>query len=251
MTHRLTTLLLILVCTSMPTHAADVNHFILAHDGKPVGKASYTIDKTKDGFRAKARFEYRMGGTPLPVNGHVLDNQTNVMIEGQYSSDYKVDANGNYLSGYTQNSTTQTIESYQPDKARTTVTIADSQAGTSQSKSLTMPSSDYMVVPDYDPSSVQLFLSTATAHPHSDSKYTFIVPGNNRAATVAYVALQPASEEAGTFNGKPITLKHYHLQFFKGIGDLYTDTEGNLMQATLPSISASYTRVGFALAAHE
>jgi len=251
MTRRLVTFLLFLGCISIPARAADANNFILIRGGKTVGKASYAIDKTKDGFRGKARFEYHMAAAISAGNTPALDSsQANMIVEAQYTSDYKVDANGNYLSGYTQNSTTQTLESYQPDKARTTVTIADSQAGVSQSKSLAMANPNYTVVPDYDPSALQIFLTTATSHPHSDSKYTFIVPGNNRAATVVYVALQPAPDDTGTLNGKPVALKHYQLQYFKGMGDLYTDADGNLMQAVIPTISASYIRVGFALASH-
>jgi len=251
MTLRSAALSLTLTCTAATALAADANSFILTRGGKPVGKASYTLDKTKDGgFHGKSRFEYRMAAAISLNTTTGADNPGNQITEGQYSFDYKVDAAGDFLSGYTQNTTTQTITSFQPDKARTTVTIGESQGGSSQSKSLAVPLPDYLVTPDYDPSAIQVFLSTALAHPHPDGKYTLVIPGSGRSLTsFIYVALKPAADASGTLDGKTVTLKHYQLQFYKGMGDLYTDPDGNLMQADIPTLSASYIRVKFSLAA--
>ena len=83
-----------------------------------------------------------------------------------------------------------------------------------------------------------------------DGKYTLVIPGSGRSLTsFIYVALKPAADASGTLDGKTVTLKHYQLQFYKGMGDLYTDPDGNLMQADIPTLSASYIRVKFSLAA--
>lgn len=241
---------LVLTCTAATALAADANSFILTRAGKQVGKASYTIDKAKDGsFHGKARFEYRLASAMSLNTTTGADNTGNQITEGQYTFDFKADPAGRFLSGYLQNMATQTILSFQPDKARTTVTIGEAQGGSTQSKSLTMPLPDYLVTPDYDPSAIQVFLTAAFAHPHEDGKYALVIPGNGRTLTsFIYVALKPATDANGTLDGKPVTLKHYQLQFYKGMGDLYTDADGTLMQADIPTLSASYTRVKFALA---
>ena len=243
---------LALVCTATAALAADTtNNFILMRDGKPIGKAYYTLEK-KNGYHSKAHFNYRLAAAISTNNSTSMDSSRgNMITEGEFTYDYKADDDGNFLSGYIQSGTTQTITSFQMDKARTTVTIGENQAGVSASKSLTMPGPNYLVVPDYDPSSIQIFLAAALAHPHPDSKYAFIVPGTaGRGGTsYIYVALKPPTDANGSLNGKPIALKHYVLQYFKSSADLYTDVDGNLMEADMGNLSAEYVRVKFALPA--
>ena len=244
-----------LVCTATAALAADnTNNFVLMRDGKPVGKAYYSIDKNKGGgYHGKAHFNYKLAASVSLNNSTSADSSRgNVITEGEITYDYKVDDAGNFLSGYFQNGVTQTITSLQMDKARTAVTIGENQAGVSASKSLGMPGADYGVMPDYDPSSVQLFLTTALAHPHADGKYTLIIPGlSGRGGTgYVYVAFKPeASDASGTLDGKPIALKHYTVQYLKGHADLYTDADGNLMEADMETgtLTANYVRVKFAL----
>src|ERR1700743_3424616 len=85
---------------------AQANSFQLIKGGRTAGKASYTIDKAKDGsYKVKARFEYKTGqlvtdNSPDPSRPSSMGPVVN---EAQITSEYKVDANGNYLSGFTQN----------------------------------------------------------------------------------------------------------------------------------------------------
>jgi len=244
-----------LVCTATAALAADTtNNFVLLRDGKPIGKAYYSIDK-KNGYHGKAHFNYRLAAAVSLDNSTSMDSSRgNMVTEGEFLYDYKTDDSGNFLTGYFQNGVTQTITSLQMDKARTTVTIGENQAGVSASKSLTMPGADYGLLPDYDPSSVQVFLNAALAHPHADGKYTLIIPGlSGRGGTgYVYVAFKPeASDASGTLDGKPIALKHYQVQYLKGRADLYTDADGNLMEADMETgtLTANYVRVKFALPA--
>jgi len=242
------------VCLVPAALAADTaNNFVLLRDGKPVGKAYYSIEK-KNGYHGKAHFNYRLPAAVSLNNSASADSSRgNMMTEGEFTYDYKVDDNGNFLSGYLQNGVTQTITSFQMDKPRTTVTIGENQAGISASKSLTMPGADYGLLPDYDPSSVQMFLTTALAHPHADGKYTMIVPGTPGHGTgYIYMAFKPTADDAsGTLDGKPIALKHYTVQYLKGHADLYTDADGNLMEADMETgtLTANYVRVKFLLPA--
>ena len=254
---RSATVFFALVCTVPAALAADTsNNFVLLRNGKPVGKAYYSIDKNKGGgYHGKAHFNYKLAAEVSLNNSTSADSSRgNVITEGEFLYDYKTDDSGNFLTGYFQNGVTQTITSFQMDKPRTTVTIGENQAGVSASKSLAMPGPDYGLLPDYDPSSVQMFLTTALAHPHADGKYTLIVPGlSGRGGTgYIYVAFKPAAADAnGSLDGKPIALKHYTLQYLKGSADLYTDADGNLMEADMATgtLTANYVRVKFALPA--
>jgi len=252
---RCAALSLALVCTTTAALAADTNNFILLRDGKPIGKAYYSVDKGKGGYHCKAHFNYKLAAAISTNNSTSVDSSRgNVITEGEFLYDYKTDDSGNFLTGYFQNGVTQTITSFQMDKPRTTVTIGENQAGVSASRSLAMPGADYALMPDYDPSSVQMFLTTALAHPHADGKYTLIVPGlSGRGGTgYIYVAFKPtAADASGSLDGKPIALKHYMLQYLKGSADLYTDADGNLMEADMATgtLTANYVRVKFALPA--
>lgn len=250
-------LALALALTSFATlaFAADNNTFIITtRAGKQVGKASYTIDKTKQGFRVKARYEYRLSAPQPDMPSGDPNSGAPIgamMTEAQYISEYNVDANGNYISGYTQNASTQIITSFQPDKARSLITIGTMQGGVSGgSNPVPVPSPDFLVAPDYDPSAIQVLLNGSLAHPHADNKYTLVVPASGaprQGSKVIYVALQPMPDATGTLDGKPVTLKHYQILFVKTNGNIYTDANGALMQADMGPLAASYVRAKFVL----
>jgi hypothetical protein len=174
--------------------------------------------------------------------------------EAQYSFEYNTDANGNFLSGYTRDSATQMMSSLQPDKAHTNINISGMQAGQQTGvRTLGLPKPDFLVAPDFDPSAIQMLLTSAAIHPHADSTYLFIVPispdrGPTATNDADYVILQPVSDAQGTLDGKSITLKHFLLNFHTGSADIYTDADGNLMEAVLTPIHATYVRNKFELA---
>jgi hypothetical protein len=259
MNFRTSALALAVSCIAAAAHASSPsNDFILlGQSGKPVGKASYSIDKAKNGFKVHARYSYHLntdnmalpGTDPTQAGGGAART-----IETQYTFEYAVDANGDFTSGYTRDSSTQTMISFQPDKARTNINISALQAGVQQgSRTLALPRPDFLVAPDFDPSALQALLTSAAAHPHPDNTYLLIIPtspdrGFQSANDADYVILQPASDSPqGTLDGKPVTLKHYTLQYHVGQGDLYTDADGNLMEAILPPVHATYVRNKFAL----
>jgi hypothetical protein len=231
--------------------AADVNTFTIVKGGKTVGKASYTIDFSKDVYHVKGRFEYRFTPTFVAGNSNSLPDGTAPMLsEAQVSEDYKVDANGNYLSGYTQNTANQMLTSFQPSKARDSVVVGSMQGGIAGlGKTLPMPKPDFLVVADYDPSGVQIFITTALAHPHSDNKYTLLTAGGGArpSNSIVYTALQIGSAASGTLDGAPVTLKHYEIHYAKGQSDVYIDEKGNLMQADMGPLDTSYIRAKFVL----
>src|SRR6202022_1884951 len=51
-------LALCLALTTLP--AAAQNNFTITSNGKPAGKASYSIEKTKDGYHVKSKVSYHL-----------------------------------------------------------------------------------------------------------------------------------------------------------------------------------------------
>jgi hypothetical protein len=251
MKHRSTVFALSLTAFAA-TAFAQANNFQLVKGDKTIGKATYTIDKTKDGgYKVKARFEYRTGqaASDLTADPSRPGSMPTAITDAQMSSEYKVDANGNYLSGFTQDSADQMITSLTPSKTRDVVVVGQTQGGTSLgSKSLPMPKPDFLVAPDYDPSAVQVLLTAAHAHPHSDHTYLLVVPGiGNKGTQAVYLTIADPTDATGTLNGKPVAVKQYALGWYQTKGVLYTDADGTLMQVNVGPIDSSYVRNGFKL----
>ena len=236
--------------------AAPANSFnLVSSAGKSIGNASYTISKDKNGYHIVGKFQYRLGSSSQTVSEDSNHMSGNVAFnEGQFSEDFKVSEDGNFISGYTQNSSNQMMTSFQPNKAGSLVTINQIQGGVGLgAHDLTLPKPNFLIVPDFDPGSLQLFLTTALAHPHDDKTYLFVVPAGaipRGHDNTLYVTLQLAPETLdGTLDGKPVKVMHYVMGYHVGKADLYTDDAGNLMQADIGPLNASYVRAKFALTA--
>jgi hypothetical protein len=238
---------------SVSSAFAQANSFQLINKaGRVIGKASYSINKTKDGYKVSAKYEYRTGIANAVVDadpGKPGMNGANV-TDSQFSSEYKVDANGNYISGYAQNSANQMITSFSPSKTRDVIVIGQVQGGTGLgSKTLPMPKPDFLVAPDYDPSAIQILLTGALAHPHADHLYLVAVPASGYPAgnNALYINVADPTDATGSLDGKPVALKHYALGWNKTTGDLYADASGTIMQADIGTINIKYVRAKFKL----
>ena len=237
--------------------AAPANSFnLVSAAGKSIGNASYTITKDKNGYHIVGKFQYRLGSSISAdsATGDTHMGNSVTFNEGQFSEDFKVSEEGNFISGYTQNSTNQMMTSFQPNKTGTMVTVNQIQGGVGLgSHDLPLPKPNFLVVPDFDPGSLQLFLTTALAHPHDDKTYLFLVPaGSNPRGRESnlYVTLQLAPDiPEGTLDGKPVKVMHYLMGYHTGKADLYTDDSGTLMQADMGPLSVSYVRAKFVLSA--
>ena len=236
--------------------AAPSNSFnLVSTAGKNIGNAAYTITKDKNGYHIVGKFQYRLGSSVQANSAGDTHMGSNVAFnEGQFIEDFKVSEDGNFLSGYTQNSTNQMMTSFQPNKTGTVVTVNQIQGGVGLgSHDLPLPKPNFLVVPDFDPGSLQLFLTTALAHPHDDKTYLFLVPaGSNPRGRESnlYVTLQLAPDiPEGTLDGKPVKVMHYLMGYHVGKADLYTDDSGTLMQADIGPLSVSYVRAKFVLTA--
>jgi hypothetical protein len=265
MTFRTIALTLALAASATIAFAAKppANNFNLVNQaGKTIGDATYTIEAAKDGgSKVKTRFEYHLSaaanigtqdeGAQPDVSGRAGGNGA-ALIEGQDAGEYRVDANGNFLSGFTQNMANQMMTSFTPDKKRDSLAIGHIQGGVAGNPTdLPLPSPQFLLASDFDPSAIQVLLTTAIQHPHTNSMYLLIVPGANGrsgddAVTVA-IQLAPDSP-TGTLDGKPIELKHYLMNYHSGHADLYAAPDGSLMEAMMNPLNVSYIRAKFELA---
>lgn len=239
--------------------AADANSFTLVNTaGKTLGRASYSIDKVKDGVRVRCKFQYRIAPSQLTGQDADPNGRTSgaLITDAQYSGEYKISATGDFLSGFTQNSANQMLTSFQPSKKGDILTIGQMQGGVSGgSRDLPLPAAHFLLAPNYDPSALQVLLTTALTQPHADSTYLLVVPAGPNVHggggdNALYVTLQPerATSAGGTLAGKPVSLKHYLMNYHDGHADLYADADGALMEADLGPLGVSYIRSGFILA---
>lgn len=236
------------------TASAQANSFqLINRNGRAIGKASYTISKTKDGGQnVKARFEYRVGVADVATEStdpNKPGNDGSNVTDNQMSAEYKVDPKGNYLSGFMQNSASQAITSFSPTKPRDGIDISTMQGGVNLgSRNLAMPKPDFLVAPDYDPSAMQVLLTVVLTHPHDDHLYLVAVPAVGRGTNQPmYIKVADPTDATGKLDGKDIKLKAYPIGWNKAKGFLYADEAGNLMQANIGTININYVRSKFVL----
>jgi hypothetical protein len=269
MTRRFTVLAILVASLSLTASAATPNSFLLVSStsGKTVGHASFSIDKTKIGYKIHGRFEYHISQSLLPkapdstipaptaTSGGGKRGGGGVapaIREGQFTEEYKIDANGSFLSGYTQNIDSQLLTAFEPNKTRTEVTIHQTQAGIiGLGREVPLPKPDFLFAPDFDPAPIQMLITTALTHPHSDSFYLLLDPieaAVKPGDETFLVAIQPVpGTRNGTLDGKPITLHHLLMNYHTGRADLFIDDSGDLMEAQMGTLQIDYVRTNFAL----
>ena len=231
---------------------AQANNFTLfsTKSDKPVGRATYTVDKVKNGTRLKSSFQYKLLSAPKVSDDPDKRDLGGNVTEAQMSTEFTVDANGNLLGGYSRNGATQMMTNYTPDAARANVTIAQLQAGSSSlPQQLPMPKPDFLVVADFDPGSMQILLNAVLNHPHADHLYLTLNPGSGARAfpVPLYIAIGDPTTAKGTLDGKPVELKAFPLKWNKASGMLYATEDGQLMQVDAGVANARYIRNKFTL----
>ena len=244
-------LALCLALTTLPAIAQ--NNFSITIHRKPAGKASYTIDKTKDGFHVKSKVSYRLTATPdeaaaVPAKGRSGSAAPGVAKDFQFVGDYKLDADSCFAGGFINNMVTLVNASYSLSKSRDKLFISQNQVGGASLPTIVDLKPDFVFLPDYDPSFFQSLLLQTAARPAPKDLYFAVMPGKKPgedAAPAIWLTNQPDAH--GTLNGGPITLHHFVLRLYKSEYDLFADETNTLMLATSTDLSAIYTRDGFVL----
>ena len=248
---RIAVLTLCLPLVTLPVAAQ--NNFSITIHGKPAGKASYSIDKTKDGFHVKSKVSYRLTAAPddataVSARGRSGSAAPGVAKDFQFVGDYKLDANSSFAGGFVNNMVTLVSTSYSLSKSRDKLFISQTQVGGAGLPTIIDLKPDFVLIPDYDPSIFQSLLLQTAAHPAPKDLYFAVMPGNKPgedAVPALWLTNQPDAH--GTLNGNPITLRHFVLRLYKSEYDIFADDTNTLMLTTSTALSALYTREGFIL----
>jgi hypothetical protein len=245
-------LALCLTLTTLPAIAQN-NFTILSH-GKPAGKASYSVDKTKSGLKIKSKVNYHLslaaGTLDPPVDPAAPPSLSASAVPGdkQFIQEYKIDVNGNYTGGFILDMTSQLNTSYTPSKSFDRLDVILNSNGHQQLLDPIEIKPNFVFLPDYDPSAMQALLLRATTHPAEKNLYLVVVPGSKKDKDpVPALWLNNQPEAHGTLDGKPVTLHHYILRLYKSEYDLFSDESDTLMMGTSTTLSAIYLRDGFVL----
>jgi hypothetical protein len=248
---------------------AQTNTFELRAGGAKIGQASYTLAKTKSGYRLSVRSDAQIGGHPSEV-----------------SEDFKYDENYAFQEGDIDNRDMHVHNGYVPSKDRTEVVATVAHNGVQVSKSLVCKPA-VALLPGFDPGAAQVMLLLATTHPTPTSSYSIIVPGGGEgggggddgasgggrggrghqsaAAAPAPGAAAPQSQGpepggdaadglwkkaqdlTGNLDGKSIPIHAYLLASGSFRWIFFADDANTLMQVTLPTLHATYVRQNFHL----
>jgi hypothetical protein len=252
-------LLLTLVALVPAAALAQSASFDLEVDGHPVGHDTINISKTKSGFKASSQYSFRIGSSSSDI-----------------SNEFKLTSDYGFLEGSSvSNSVFHTM--FQPNKARTQLSIGHSGNGNQQSNTVAIKP-DLVVLPSFDAGAVQVLLLLATTHPTSSNIYSLFVPASGpsggggaaptggRAKTAQHVGGDAVDDTSilqtdisndalwakgrdvtGTLDGKPITVHAYMLAFGKHRWVILADDDNNLMQANVSMLNAAYIRSHFKL----
>jgi hypothetical protein len=246
----------LLVGFALTLPAVAQNNFTILSHGKPAGKASYSFDKTKNGYKIKGKVNYHLSasaGTLDPVDPDPKTPRSlkasSIPGDRQFIQEYNLDANGTYDGGFITDMASQLNTGFTPNKSRDKLDVILSSAGQQQLKDPIAIKPNFVFLPNYDPSALQSVLLRATQHPTEKDLYLVVVPGGGRSddEPVPAVWLTNQPEAHGTLDGKPLALHHYVLRLYKSEYDIFADETNTLMMGTSSTLSAIYLRDGFVL----
>jgi len=240
----LTAVAILLIATS--AHAQQ-NNFVIQAGTINLGKCTYSFDKDKNGGQ-KIVSKYQVRANTATPNPNAKGGDV------QETNSFKLDVNDVYTGGFVQDFTPQAQISlgFTPDKAHTTMALSKMQAGAEALSTSMELKPGYMVLPNYDPASMQALIYLATAHPTADNHYYIIVPATTRATGMpnfGFGTWAAKDDTTGSLGGKPVALHHYSLTTGKAVTDIYTDPTNLLMEADVPALHVNYIRVGFVMGA--
>jgi hypothetical protein len=227
------TLSLALAMASTAAHASTQNNtFDIFSGTTKTATGTFTLDMTKDGIKVHSKVDY------------VADKL------GQLDISYKVGADGIIDNSTIIDSGKKTMTYYTPSKANDQLSIAIMRNNQNLGeRKIPMQAPDFVVAFSDDPSVWQTLVNVTATHPHSNTMYQLFVPGTSKEhpdRLEPYVLNSPTAAK-GTLNGAEVTLKHYSLRFNAGLSDIYTDADGNLMEADITPLDFHTTRSNFML----
>ncbi len=211
----------------MPQNAPA--RFEIELGGKSIGKADYQFMPARTGFRLKAHYSFS-------VEGKAIIGERDADLGPDY--DLRSDTLKVAVNGESQTATITT------DPRHSRLTFEGEAAGNPVNSTFELHSGT-VIFNNFDPSGVQGLIYMETARPQPDHKYwAFLVQGKGVQVPMDLTATEAGE---GTLNGTSIRLKHWHLKIAGTEGEIWTDTDNNLMEFNIPIQALTYRRVGFVL----
>jgi hypothetical protein len=245
-------LALYLALTTLPAIAQ--NNFTITVRDKPAGKASYTIEKTKDGYHVKTKLSYHLSPQPHHHPTPTRPRPRPLLLRSRTCSRLPVRRG---LQTRRQQQLRRRLHHQHGDTGQHLL-----QHQQVSRPALHLPESGRIRRPlnsdchqaklrpasRLRPSALQALLLQTVVHPTEKDLYLVLVPGKNPgedAVPALWLTNQP--DPHGTLDGKPLTLHHFILRLYKSQYDLVADDTNTLMMASSTNLSAIYTRDGFVL----
>ena len=195
--------------------------------GKQIGKADYLFTAAKGGRRIKAHYSFT-------IEMKTVIGERDADLGPGY--DLRADSLKAAVNGETQSAAITTGASQ--------LTFQAVDAGKPVTSSFELHSGT-VVLNNFDPSGVQTLIYMDAALPRPDHNYwAFLAQGKG---VELPVQLTTGDLGEGTLDGKTIHLKHWRLKIAGSDGDIWSDTDNNLMEFDVPIQAVAYRRVAFAL----
>jgi dienelactone hydrolase len=215
-------------CTHVFAQAAPAR-FQLDLAGKQIGKADYQFLSSKEGFQVKAHYSFTIGTRTILAERNA-----------DLGPAYELRSDTLHLSENAENQTAAVTTD--PRTSRLTFEgVADGKPVTSTFD--LHPGT--IVFNNFDPSGVQGLIYMDTASPQRDHQYRALLAQGKGVVVPIELTLKDPAE--GTLSGTSIHLKHWHLKISGTEGEIWSDTDNNLMEFDVPIQSVAYRRLGFVL----
>jgi len=214
----------------LPTHlpgtaVAQTGSFAVSQLGHSVGTANFRFASTAAGYDATSTVQVSMQGLDYALSKNELLDPARHILHVVLSAT----VNGQAVS-----------VSGRPDAGQFLLNI--SANGRSSTTRLASHSAAVLLA-DFDPGGFETLLMLATAQNGRD--LWAILP--KHAGSVEAVQLATYADEAGTLDGKPITVHHLVATIAEAATDLFCGPDNRLLQAELPQQGFSLIRKGFVL----
>ena len=205
--------------------AGRAGSFTVSQHGKAVGTAEFTVTPAARGYSSTSVVRVAMQGLDYSLSKTEALLGDNRLRHAQLSAA----VNGSAVNVVATPDATQTLLNISAD-------------GHSSTTSLALHSGAVFVA-DFDPGALDTLLALGAASNNRD--LWAIVPKGE--GTVAAVVLATYADEAGTLDGKPVTVHHLVATIGSAVTDLFSGPENQLLQAELPQPGFALVRKGFVL----
>jgi hypothetical protein len=221
----LTGFLALILAAAPPAAAAQSGSFTVSQNGHAVGTASFRFAATAKGYDSTSVVQVAMQGLNYALSKTEQLDHANHIMHVQLSA--------------TVNNSAVNITGV-PDSAQFLLNIS-SNGHSSTTRLATHESA--VVLPDFDPGSLETLLAVAVAENNRD--LWAIIP--KQSGSVEPVQLATYADEQGALDGKAITAHHMVATIAGATTDLFSGPKNQLLQAELPQQGFALVRNGFVL----